>query len=612
MVDFTKNKIQTNAPGLTYTTPKSMPAKTTSLSNIALGLSDVIEGAAAVDKSLTLDEARQYAKEQADMYKDSSIVNQQFLETQKAEAEINLSNASSEDKPFFQQELDTINSNLIKAKEQGLISPTEFKMRLMQKTSELADANPAYANDIAKTVSNVLGTSGVSDLIKMDESFLKTQQDARDNELKEITDVLKEYGFATVGKTPQDLYEKYQKVTKITERVGTLKLLSESNEEIDAYQFETEIEEDGGLYSLGGDIMDRYYREAQININDPLKTDAEKTDYHIQLVTEARKILNDTVARLPEKQKYKDYLSTTTSTLDKLESDLQGVLDGTYEKNFFSNKATIAKAQSELIERASGRSPERINSMTKVIDSVNKLLENKRFTDDSQALALLDSYSKRLLEAIDTEGKAANPNYNYNSLYFKDNLSGNLPTLNEQSVKLIDDGENLDAFGGMYNDILVQNQLISNPDNRLTDLDTRLRKLSMTTDTKVFESLLANNPDFSRLTGETLDFYRTAIVQEANTLGDIKTKLVVDKETGLVRSSDLTENLGSVTNRLNVLIKFESKLFNKNPGVHAEEVVNSIFNVESTDDNIITQEEYNKLPSGADYIAPDGTTRTKK
>ena len=115
-------------------------------------------------------------------------------------------------------------------------------------------------------------------------------------------------------------------------------------------------------------------------------------------------------------------------------------------------------------------------------------------------------------------------------------------------------------LGTMYNDILLQNELITNPDNRLTDLDQRLPILASTIDTKIFENLLTTNPDFSKMSGKSINFYRKGILQEAATFKDIQGKLLVNKKTGMVRSSDLNDSLGSIPSRLNVLIKFESKV----------------------------------------------------
>ncbi len=593
MAEFNTTKIEQNTPGLTYATPKAMSGKYSNLGAAAKVLSQGIKGAVLLDKSMTLTEAQQLAEEEAQAYKDGSISNQQMLLNKKLETEQNLANASLNDKPQYQTELDDINTQLLKAKEQGLISPSEFKMRVMQKTSQLANENPAYGNEIAAKVSQVFGYTGVNDLLTMDQSFIKAQQAAQDERMKQIDTVLIKNGFPTAGISSEKKFAQYQAITEITQTVNTLKLLSDSNEVVDAYEFEADINAKGGLYKLGGDIMDQYYEKANLIANDPLKTDKEKMDEHIQLVTEARKILLTTVARLPEKQKYKDYLSNTTTVLDKLEGDLEKVLDGTFEKNHFGNQAAIAKSVAELRERAAGRAPETIDSLTKILGALSGLLENKRFNKDGIALKLLDSYSKSLLDAIDSNGKTSNPRYSYNDNYLQDNLTGNLPTLNKQSLELLDSGENLGPLGTMYNDILLQNELITNPDSRLTDLDQRLPILASTIDTKIFENLLTTNPDFSKMAGKSINFYRNGILQEAATFKDIQGKLLVNKKTGMIRSSDLNDSLGSIPSRLNVLIKFESKLFGKDPGEHAEEVINSLFNTsnEAIDSQIINFED---------------------
>ena len=585
MAEFDTTKMTQNAPGLTYVTPQAMPAKFSNLGAVASLADTAIKGAVAFDKRNVLQEAKEEALALSEEYKEGSITNQQFLMQQKNEIEQNLGSASSNEKQQYQIELDEINDKLSLMKEQGVISPEEFKMRLLTKTTELSNNNPVYADEIAKEVSSIMGGTGVNDLISMDSSYYTAQAKAQADEIKEIDTVLKEHGIGIVGMPIEKKAAYYQEITAITEKVAGLKLLSESNEAVNQYQFEQEMLNEGGIHVLGSQVKQSYYAKMQLNINDPNKTDAEKTKRHIELVAEARNILSGTLSKLPVKPQYTEYFNQATQDLNDMETDLSKVLSGEVEKDFFSNKAAVAKSKAELEERAAGRGPEKLQSMNLIVNSATALLQNKFVTLGEKDQNLLNDGAKSMVDAISSFGKKSNVAYSYNQRVLQSNLTGSLPLLNQESLKLLDAGENIDALGTQYNDILQQNELMTNPEERMRDLDVRLNKLSRTTDTRVFENLLNTNPDFKGMNANALNFYTNGILQEAETYPDIVSKLIVDKNTGAVRTSDLSDSLGSIPARLNVLIKYQSKLLGQTPGQAADEVINRLFKVKDMTNN---------------------------
>ena len=579
MAEFDTTGMQPNAPGLTYVTPQAMPAKFSNLGAYASLADTAIKGAVAFDKRNVLQGAKEEALALSEEYKEGSITNQQFLMQQKNEIEQNLGTAPSNEKQQYQIELDEINDKLSLMKEQGVITPEEFKMRLLTKTTELSSNNPVYADEIAKEVSSIMGGTGINDLISMDSSYYTAQAKAQAAEIKEIDKVLTDNGIGIVGMAIEKKIGYYQGITAITGKVGQLKLLSESNEAVNQYEFETDMINEGGVHVVGSQVKQSYYAKMQLNINDPNLNDAEKTKRHIELVAEARNILNGTLSKLPVKPQYTAYFNQATQDLNDMETDLSKVLSGEYEKDFFANKAATAKSKAELQERAAGRGPEKIQSMNLTINSIMRLLDSNYITLDNKSQELLQARADSLLDAITSAGKKSNVAYSYNQRVLQSNLTGSLPLLNQEALKLVDAGENIDALGTQYNDILQQNELMSNPNERMRDLDVRLKKLSMTTDTKVFENLLTTNPDFREMNANAINTYTAGILQEAETYPDVVSKLIVDKNSGLVRTSDLSDSLGSIPARLNVLIKYQSKLLGQTPGQAADEVINKLFKV---------------------------------
>ena len=192
MAEFDTTKMTQNAPGLTYVTPQAMPAKFSNLGAVASLADTAIKGAVAFDKRNVLQEAKEEALALSEEYKEGSITNQQFLMQQKNEVEQNLGSAPSNEKQQYQIELDEINDKLSLMKEQGVISPEEFKMRLLTKTTELSNNNPVYADEIAKEVSSIMGNTGINDLISMDSSYYTAQAKAQAAQMKVIDDTLKD------------------------------------------------------------------------------------------------------------------------------------------------------------------------------------------------------------------------------------------------------------------------------------------------------------------------------------------------------------------------------------------------------------------------------------
>lgn len=583
MANFKTQPIEEVTPGLTYVTPEAMPAKFNNMT-AAVQLADVgIKTAVAVDKRMVMNEAKDTANELAEQYKSGSITNQQYLAQQKEIAQNNLVSAPEGEKEQYQVELNAINDKLSLMKEQGVISPEEFRLRLLTKTSDLTNNNPAYANEIAREVSSIMGNSGVNDLISMDASYAQSKAAAHGEMMKTVDSTLKSHGFSVLMPEEQKI-QMYQEITAITGKVGGLKLLSESNEAIDSYEFEAEMIAEGGVHVLGSQVKQDYYAQMQLNLNDPNLTQEQKRQRHIELVADVKNLLSGTLSKLPVKPQYTAYFTQAIKDISEMETDLEKVMTGEYNKNYFANKAATAKSQAELQERLAGRGPEKIESLTKISQALSSILANKFMSDDAKALELLESNTKSLVKAIESFGAKTNVNLNESQLRMKSNLTQYLPHLNKVSKEVLAEGDNLDAIGTEYNDILQQNEMILDPAVRIRDLDTRLVKLAMTTDSEVFNNLLTNNKDFRQLTGNSINLYTSAILQETEMYPDVASTFVIDKSSGLVRTADLTQDVGNIINRLNVLIKFESKLLGVPIGQHAETVVKRLFNTSETTD----------------------------
>ena len=75
MATFDTTTIKQNAPGLTYSTPQAMPAKSNTISSILSTAESIIKGAVVFDKQQTLDKATQLGQTLADDYENISPTN---------------------------------------------------------------------------------------------------------------------------------------------------------------------------------------------------------------------------------------------------------------------------------------------------------------------------------------------------------------------------------------------------------------------------------------------------------------------------------------------------------------------------------------------------------
>ncbi len=86
MAEFDTTKMTQNAPGLTYVTPKAMPAKFSNLGAAASLADTAIKGAVALDKRITLTQAEQEAEDLRQQYQNTSPTAIAQLEEEKTRA----------------------------------------------------------------------------------------------------------------------------------------------------------------------------------------------------------------------------------------------------------------------------------------------------------------------------------------------------------------------------------------------------------------------------------------------------------------------------------------------------------------------------------------------
>jgi len=187
MAEFDTTKMTQNAPGLTYVTPKAMPAKFSNLGAAASLADTAIKGAVALDKRITLTQAEQEAEDLRQQYQNTSPTAIAQLEEEKTRLEASM---ETEGPAPYQEELDTVINKLEMAKEQKVMSPSEFQYRANVAAEELMSRNPAYADEITAQMSNVYKRGGLNTLLKADLAAIDAQQKAQAAQMEEMTKFL--------------------------------------------------------------------------------------------------------------------------------------------------------------------------------------------------------------------------------------------------------------------------------------------------------------------------------------------------------------------------------------------------------------------------------------
>ena len=206
---FDTTVVKPTYPGLTYKVDKAMPAKFNNMEAI-LGIAEMgIKKADEIDKSNTINEANDLGNVLADEIENSSPSYLNSLEQDKLRLEEEVKN-NPEDLEI-QADLNAITTRYSNANAQGM-SKYESERRILQKTQELANANPAYADEIALRVSKTLGNRGVTSLMEQD-NLLYTNQLKKQNADNKIID---DYLRTKPGVTPMFMEDEDRKIAYLT------------------------------------------------------------------------------------------------------------------------------------------------------------------------------------------------------------------------------------------------------------------------------------------------------------------------------------------------------------------------------------------------------------
>tara|TARA_R110000764_G_scaffold227196_1_gene317186 strand:- start:826 stop:2622 length:1797 start_codon:yes stop_codon:yes gene_type:complete len=560
---FDTTVVKPTYPGLTYKVDKAMPAKFNNMEAI-LGIAEMgIKKADEIDKSNTINEANDLGNVLADEIENSSPSYLNSLEQDKLRLEEEVKN-NPEDLEI-QADLNAITTRYSNANAQGM-SKYESERRILQKTQELANANPAYADEIALRVSKTLGNRGVTSLMEQD-NLLYTNQLKKQNADNKIID---DYLRTKPGVTPMFMEDEDRKIAYLTykkidrEEAEILQKIEDgsirSKENIAEVQ--NKIDLSGGIHQVAGNKLLGFTNELN-NIADRLTLGEidykeARREKNLKLLS-ARKFLS-VIGSLEQTDENKAAYAQFDKYITDLETDSDAELSGGTLKTRLNNVNSSIKAQQEFGRLASGTDETSLRLQDLKIKSYNFLVNDAKlsFKPGQKNAMINEILNFGMIEgrkfAIDSPYFAE---YNKNGLLIQKTLAELDPVAKEYiTTSSMGNKMSPDLFG-LYNNIYNTAEHYKNPKERYQYEKTLLTSMNNMDDT-VFKYMLTNSETFLDDTTKELGLFLGGITNEVS-VNKVDISSIQINEAGVFYSSD-NVNARRVAEKLNIASTLNSKL----------------------------------------------------
>ena len=559
---FDTTKIKPNAPQLTYATPRAIPAKFDSMTGI-LGLANKgIETAVTLDKSNTMNEANELANALADEYENISPTNLNSLEQDKIriqeEIEINPNNLELE------TELNKITSQLANAKNQGM-SNYEYERRILQKTQELSNKNPLYADEIVARVSKTLGNRGIDNLMQQDALLYKNQLTQQNANNKIIDDYLR-----SKGETPMFMddesrtiaYLSYKRQDKL--QMDILKKIEDGSikSQENILQVQEQINLNGGIQKVAGNQMLSFTNKLN-NIADNLTNDTitykeARREKNIELLN-ARKFLS-VLGSLEQTDENKAVYAQFDKYISELEKDSDAELSGGTLATRLKNLNESIEAQQNFGRLATGTDEKSLRLQDLKIKGYNFLVNDAQlnFKIGQKEAMIQEILNLGLIEgrkfAIDSPDFAQ---YNKNGVLIQQTLTQLDPVAKEYINSTTLGNKMTDDLFGLYNNIYNTAEHYKNPKDRY-QYDKNLLSSINNMDDTVFQYMLKTSETFLEDTKKELGLFLGGINNEVQ-VNKVDISSIKMNEAGVFYSSE-NKNAKNIAEKLNIAATLNNKI----------------------------------------------------
>lgn len=597
MATFDTTKIQQNEPGLTYATPKAMPAKYNTLGGVLDVADTMIKGAVALDRSMTLSDAEQQADDLRKDYELQSASNINTLEAKQNYLEQSLASAqeSNQDPLPYETELNEVTNKLVLAKKQGIMSPYEFQARASSISQELLEKNPAYADEITAKMAKVFERGDLSTLIKSDVAAIEAQQAQQAAIFKSKTDYLTtrkipwqfmdpdeiDIAFLTEQKSERTAIELDQavKANVQLDEAGKVNFLQEIKKEYGA----------SGIYGAAEDRANMLFNQLELLEDSNLPAD-QKNDERQKLVNSSYQYLDWFVSNLPartdqEKANNTRFYTNQKEIIKSLNDEMVKVVPGN-EKAFLENQRDIFKLNNELTELNNGWNQAKAANVKLTLEAW-KLLKESGVIEVTAAVTDTDiiEIKEALKGIVLSNGAKLPPNSSGAQSWKTLDTYKPLKEFNNLAKAELADGELQPQTLGYFNNIFLNVDSMTG-NNKLKEQDRLLPLLTSKLDDSTILELMKDS-DFSASVLENLNFYKESLI---STIPD---GLKLTMSNGLFyypQDSRVNKNI----TRLNNYILLKSKIENKKPSQISEQILNEefpMFNIKGKPKTTVTSTE---------------------
>ena len=593
MAEFDTTKMTQTKPELTYTTPQAMPAKFSNLGAAASLADTAIKGAVALDKRMTLTQAEQEAEDLRQQYQNTSPTAIAQLEEEKTRLEASM---ETEGPAPYQEELDTVINKLEMAKEQKVMSPSEFQYRANVAAEELMSRNPAYADEITAQMSNVYKRGGLNTLLKADLAAIDAQQKAQAAQMEEMTKFLDKQNISW-RQRPEEvpyLFEKEQQYLRDREELSRMVEADERFSEEQKVKFLANMGDGvggtNGLYIEAEKSFNLLFNQLEF-IEDNVKNVDEQNDARQRLTEAARRELNWTVSNLParndyEKKRNEDFYTMQLNAINRLDEEMQKIVPAN-RKAFLKEKVETIELEQRLHELQNGFNKAKAENLQLTIGTYKDFVTG----GDGKLLALFKDQNPNVMLEISNamkdiiRGKGNKIDYQSdNGQYYGEktqlNNYSSYKSFNNLAEAEIAFGNLTDGTKGYFNNVFnIANSMTGDLKNK--ELDKLLPRISSTPD-KVFDNLMSQ-PDFSKDVLDNVEFYKEAT---KTTLPEGSKVIVKNGMVYAPTDARLNNNL----TRVNEYIKIQAKLRREKPSSIVDEILKTDFPMLDTGLKVDTQE----------------------
>ena len=633
MADFNTTQVKQNTPGLTFASPKAMPAKFNTLTGTLDTTNQLVKTALAVDEKMVLDSVEKQVEEERKDYIERSLTGMTALENEKLNLQSSVQSDQFADYPEYQQEMDQLIDTQLKRQEQGLVTGAESTARINAIGERFINENPGYADKITTKIAQVLKRGSYKQILDSELAMIQAERKAKQDNFNKITKQLDDRKIRWRDKDEDEIMALYYN-DKANQRddllIDELVKRNEMFDENKKLEFFNNIGGVGGLNGLYIESRRNFdVLFANLEFIEDTEPDIDKqNDARQQLIQAAKDKLAWTVNNLParteyEKARNQSFYDQQFKMIDNLDKEIQKVVPAN-RKQFLEEKASSLKSEQEIAAIDAGLNKYAAEIVKLKIDAYSNLVSagQGKLLDIifEQNPNEIKTISDALKETVLNGGKKINYESD-NGQYYGEKTRGNSYGSYSSYSQLIDaeiknkqlSTMTLGYFNNLFN---VSNSLSG--DNKMKELDLLIPVIATRTSDNTLATLMTQ-PDFSNDVLTNLEFYKEA------GLSRIPDNVEVTENNGLLyapMNPKLNNNLTSINNYILMKAKIESK---KPAQIIDELLKNELSNInvkgkepkapvkEPTIKNkAITQEEYDKLKPNEEYTDPNGVIRIKQ